>query len=180
MPQECPDRPQLLVLLKSSSAGKRKKKPAAPREPDTPVAASEGFGPPLVQAFTVSGLPVFVITFSPSPCQCFTWVKCPAVCAGPVSLESCLGFCFVMLLQRELYVRTARDVCLNCVCMVCFKWWNDTCNLSIVSLLHPLCCHAAPSFPRLRRCVAFYTTGHNIFNQATWQITLHSHVMNSE
>ncbi|KAL3162135.1 hypothetical protein ABBQ32_009843 [Trebouxia sp. C0010 RCD-2024] len=52
VPPDSPDRPQLLVLLKSAAAGKRKRR-AVPREPSaSPVDSSDLPGPPLVQAFT--------------------------------------------------------------------------------------------------------------------------------
>lgn len=54
VPPDSQDRPQMLVLLKSASVGKRKRK-AVPRE--APQAIPEDvLGPPLVRAFTV-GLP---------------------------------------------------------------------------------------------------------------------------
>ena len=56
VPQNCPDRPQLLVLLKSSSAGKRKRK-TTHRGPDNTSMDSSGvYGPQLVHAFMVSSL----------------------------------------------------------------------------------------------------------------------------
>ncbi|KAL3147418.1 hypothetical protein ABBQ38_014482 [Trebouxia sp. C0009 RCD-2024] len=52
VPPHSADRPQLLVLLKSAAAGKRKRR-AVPREPTAgPVDSSDLPGPPLVQAFT--------------------------------------------------------------------------------------------------------------------------------
>ena len=53
VPSDSPDRPQLLVLLRSASAGKRKRR-AVPREPSASLVDSSDLpGPPLVQAFTV-------------------------------------------------------------------------------------------------------------------------------
>lgn len=57
VPEGSPDRPQLLALLKSSSAASKKRKAAAADSNNSRLKAATAFGPPLVQAFTVSSPP---------------------------------------------------------------------------------------------------------------------------